>query len=387
MLPSFRFMRGFGKFHDKSWSQRPSMKLGRIPSLSTSTKKSTIHIEDSTEHQKETHAIHKPKEHFVKGCCESEVTNELIQNFHNDIRHSLKCDAIIIGSGLSGLAAAYNLLELANEKEILPRLKITLIERSFCPGGGAWSGSAYLNGLVVRKPAHTLLDTLDVHYADRNDKYVVCKNGVQLTAKLLAEISSHPNLTILNGLEVTEILLRNPNDSFSPVRGVACRFSETNEYASPSAISTFGGNNQSPFFFNCDTVIAACGQQQYSGSNLRNVLRRYASFSNFGFIEPSSMQFGVTDMNMAEDYMVHNTREVSKGLIIAGSEVAYLDGYAKPGPTAGGRLHSGLHAAELALDHIELVRDSKSTIRAGYETAGHFLHDDTLMDCEEQRDH
>jgi cysteine-dependent adenosine diphosphate thiazole synthase len=376
------------KFHSIIGSQRSqSVTLGKILSLSTSTKKSTINNEDFTAVHKETHAIHKPKEHFVGGCSESEVTNELIQNFHNDIRHSLKCDAIIIGSGLSGLAAAYNLLELANEKEILPRLKITLIEKSFSPGGGAWSGSAYLSGLIVRKPAHTLLDTLDVNYVDRNDKYVVCKNGVQLTAKLLSEISRHPNLTILNGLEVTEILTHNTNDSFSPVRGVACRFTETTGNSSPNAISTFGCNNQSPFFFNCDTVIAACGQQQYSGSNLRNNLRRYASYSNFGFVEPSNIQFGVTDINQAEDYMVHNTREISKGLIVAGSEVAYLDGSAMPGPTAGGRLHSGLHAAELALGHIELARDSKSSLRTGLETAGHFLHDDTLMDCEEQRDH
>ncbi len=43
-------------------------------------------------------------------------------------------------------------------------------------------------------------------------------------------------------------------------------------------------------------------------------------------------------------------------------------------------------AAELVLAHIEVARDKKTSQRTGYETAGHFLHDDTLMDCEEQRD-
>ena len=85
-----------------------------------------------------------------------------------------------------------------------------------------------------------------------------------------------------------------------------------------------------------------------------------------------------------EDYMVRSTREVSKGLIVAGSEVCYLDGIARPGPTAGGRLHSGLHAAEIAFANIMLARDKKATRRHGYETAGHFLHDDTIIDCEEK---
>jgi thiamine thiazole synthase len=55
------------------------------------------------------------------------------------------------------------------------------------------------------------------------------------------------------------------------------------------------------------------------------------------------------DMNAAEDAIVKNTREVTKGLIIGGMELSEIDGFNRMGPTFGAMVMSGVKAAEEAL--------------------------------------
>ena len=55
------------------------------------------------------------------------------------------------------------------------------------------------------------------------------------------------------------------------------------------------------------------------------------------------------DMNSAEDAIVKNTREVTKGLIIGGMELSEIDGFNRMGPTFGAMVLSGVKAAEEAL--------------------------------------
>ena len=59
------------------------------------------------------------------------------------------------------------------------------------------------------------------------------------------------------------------------------------------------------------------------------------------------------DMNAAEDAIVKNTREVTKGLIIGGMELSEIDGFNRMGPTFGAMVLSGVKAAEEALNVIE----------------------------------
>lgn len=55
------------------------------------------------------------------------------------------------------------------------------------------------------------------------------------------------------------------------------------------------------------------------------------------------------DMNSAEDAIVKNTREVTKGLIIGGMELSEIDGFNRMGPTFGAMTLSGVKAAEETL--------------------------------------
>jgi thiamine thiazole synthase len=55
------------------------------------------------------------------------------------------------------------------------------------------------------------------------------------------------------------------------------------------------------------------------------------------------------DMNLAEDAIVKNTREVAPGLIIGGMELSEVDGANRMGPTFGAMALSGVKAAEECL--------------------------------------
>ena len=56
------------------------------------------------------------------------------------------------------------------------------------------------------------------------------------------------------------------------------------------------------------------------------------------------------DMNLAEDAIVKGTREVAPGLVIAGMELAEVDGSNRMGPTFGAMALSGVKAAEAVLN-------------------------------------
>ena len=66
-------------------------------------------------------------------------------------------------------------------------LQVALIEQGVAPGGGAWLGGQLFSAMVVRKPAHNLLDELNVPYEDEGD-YVVIKHASLFTSTILSKV-------------------------------------------------------------------------------------------------------------------------------------------------------------------------------------------------------
>lgn len=61
------------------------------------------------------------------------------------------------------------------------------MEQSVAPGGGAWLGGQLFSAMVVRKPAHLMLDELDVPYEDEGN-YVVVRHAALLTSTLMSHV-------------------------------------------------------------------------------------------------------------------------------------------------------------------------------------------------------
>ena len=69
----------------------------------------------------------------------------------------------------------------------IPTVQVALIEQGVAPGGGAWLGGQLFSAMVVRKPAHNLLDELSVPYEDEGD-YVVIKHASLFTSTILSKV-------------------------------------------------------------------------------------------------------------------------------------------------------------------------------------------------------
>lgn len=68
-----------------------------------------------------------------------------------------------------------------------PVWQVAIIEQGVAPGGGAWLGGQLFSAMVVRKPAHNLLDELEVPYEDEGD-FVVVKHASLFTSTLLSKV-------------------------------------------------------------------------------------------------------------------------------------------------------------------------------------------------------
>lgn len=53
--------------------------------------------------------------------------------------------------------------------------------------GGAWVGGQLFSGMVIRKPAHAILNELDIEYDDKAN-YVVVKHAALFTSTILSKV-------------------------------------------------------------------------------------------------------------------------------------------------------------------------------------------------------
>ena len=93
---------------------------------------------------------------------ESTVSRAMTSRYFKDLHDYAECDVIIVGAGSAGLSCAYELTKH-------PEVKVAIIEQGVAPGGGAWLGGQLFSAMIVRKPAHHLLDELKVEYEDEGE--------------------------------------------------------------------------------------------------------------------------------------------------------------------------------------------------------------------------
>ncbi|KAJ3003626.1 triosephosphate isomerase, partial [Thoreauomyces humboldtii] len=213
-----------------------------------------------------------------------------------------------------------------------PHIKVALIEASVAPGGGAWVGGQLFTPMVVRKPAHLLLDDLNIQY-DEKENYVVLKHAGLFTATILAKVLASPNVKLFNATSVEDFIIKG-----SVVTGVVTNW----------ALVTKAHGTQScmdPQVMEAGVVISSCGHDGPFGAT---GVRRLAEL---GMIEKLKGMRAL-DMQAAEDDVVKMTQEIVPGMIVTGMEVAEAYGTARMGPTFGAMLLSGRKAAILALNKL-----------------------------------
>ncbi|ODV61758.1 thiamine thiazole synthase [Ascoidea rubescens DSM 1968] len=261
---------------------------------------------------------------------ESTVSRAMSRRYFQDLDKYAESDVVIVGAGSSGLTAAYALAKAR------PDLKIAIIEAFVAPGGGAWLGGQLFSAMVIRKPAQKFLDDIGIEYDDEGD-YVVVKHAALFSSTLLSKVLEFSNVKLFNAVAVEDLITRK-NDVTGELRvaGVVTNWGALSLADVHSTQSCMDPNT-----INAHVVLSACG---HDGPNGAFSAKRLESFG----LKKLGGMAGL-DMNKAEDAIVNSTREVIKGLVFSGMELAELDACNRMGPTFGAMIVSGVKAAEQIL--------------------------------------
>ncbi len=258
---------------------------------------------------------------------EAEVSREMTQRYLKEMIEFAETDVVVIGAGPAGLIAAYELGKHG--------VKTALIEASVAPGGGSWVSGQLMSAMIVRKPAHTVLDDLEIPYENKQN-YVVVKHAGILPSTLLSHILKMPSVKLFNAVAVEDLITRDGR-----VVGVVTNWSlVTRAHGTQSCMD--------PNIMEAKVVISSCGHDgPYGASGVKRLVQ-------IGMIkEVPGMK--ALDMNASEDAVVQNTQEIVPGMIVCGMEVAEAYGCNRMGPTFGAMLLSGKKAAHLAMQKLGIV--------------------------------
>ena len=144
---------------------------------------------------------------------ESHTSRAMTARYMGDMMDAAVSDIVIIGAGSAGLTCAYT---LAKNR---PDLRITLLEASVAPGGGAWLGGQLMSGMVIRKPAHNLLVELGVPFEDEGS-YVVVKHAALFTSTLMSKLLAMDNVKLFNATCCEDLIIKKDASGAQRVNGV-----------------------------------------------------------------------------------------------------------------------------------------------------------------------
>jgi thiamine thiazole synthase len=263
----------------------------------------------------------------------------MTSRYFKDLHEYAECDVIIVGAGSAGLSCAY---ELSKH----PDVKVAIIEQGVAPGGGAWLGGQLFSAMVVRKPAHELLDELNVAYDDEGD-YVVIKHAALFTSTLLSKVLQAPNIKLFNATAFEDLVIRD-----DPAKGPYVGGAVTNW-----TLVSLNHDTQmcmDPNVLESKVMVSSTGHDGPMGAS---GVKRLAKLG----LVSGTPGMAALDMNSAEDAVVGNTREVVPGMVICGMEVAELDGCPRMGPTFGAMFMSGQKAAHCALASLKRQQSESQT--------------------------
>lgn len=178
--------------------------------------------------------------------------------------------------------------------------------------------------MVMRKPADRFLSELGVPFEDEG-AYVVVKHAALFTSTLLSKVLSFPNVKLFNATTVEDLITRRDPDSDSEgairIAGVVTNWTLV-------AMHHDDQSCMDPSTINAPVVVSTTGHDGPFGAFSAKRLVGMRALERLGGMRG-------LDMNVAEDAIVKNTREVVPGLVCGGMELSEIDGANRMGPTFG----------------------------------------------------
>lgn len=202
--------------------------------------------------------------------------------------------------------------------------------------------------MVVRKPTDEFLSEIGVAYDDVDENYVVVKHAALFTSTIMSKVLAADNVKLFNATAAEDLIIKSSTDGQAQrVAGVVTNW----------ALVTLNHHTQScmdPNVMEAKVVVSSTGHDGPMGaSGVKRLM-------DVGMVADVP-GMGALDMNTAEDAIVAGTEEVVPGMILAGMEVAELNGSPRMGPTFGAMMESGRKAAALAAEAVDKLRSTPST--------------------------
>ncbi len=250
---------------------------------------------------------------------EQVITRAIIERGSKALLEMVESDAVIVGAGPSGLAAARYLAEGG--------VKTLVVERRLSFGGGIGGGGMLMPKIVVQRPAEEILTGAGV----RLDLYA---DGVWVVdvAEAIAKLASaaiDAGARIVLGVTVDDLIIRGGRVSGAVLQWSAVEIAGL--HVDPLAV-------QSRAVLDC------------TGHDAEIIAIAARKNPDLGLSVPGERSM---DAVTAERVTVESTREVSPGLWVAGMAAAAVSRGPRMGPIFGGMLLSGRKAASAILDDLK----------------------------------
>ncbi|MCX6013479.1 MAG: sulfide-dependent adenosine diphosphate thiazole synthase [Chloroflexi bacterium] len=250
---------------------------------------------------------------------EIKISRAITETYIKEFLDSLEADVAIVGSGPSGMTAAYYLAKTG--------IKTVLFEKQLRVGGGMPGGGMMFNSIVIQDEGKRVLDELDVNCRLYEKGYYVA-DSLEATATICSK-AIKAGTKIFNLISVEDVMIRE-NDR---ITGLVLNWTAVG----------LAHLHIDPLVMRSKLVIDATGHDcEVCHIVVRKIGARLRTETG-GILGEKPMW-----AEIGERELVPNTKEVYPGLIVTGMAANAVYGFPRMGAIFGGMLLSGKRAAELA---------------------------------------
>lgn len=250
---------------------------------------------------------------FQPGGREADVTRAVMQAWSRHFEDMIQSDAIVVGSGPSGLVCARDMARRG--------LRVVVVEQANHLGGGFWHGGYLANKAAIRKPADRIVAELGVPVADAGNGITIC-DPPHVTSALIASAYA-AGVRFLNLTVVRDVVWRE-----NRLEGVVVNSAPL--YSMPPNTA-----HVDPIPLESQVVVDATGHD----AAVVNILARRN-------VCPKPPGNGAMWIEESEEEVIRRTGEYLPSLWLCGLAVAAVHGTPRMGPAFGAMLLSGERAAE-----------------------------------------
>jgi thiamine thiazole synthase len=243
---------------------------------------------------------------------ERDITRAIAREFFTHFDQLIESDALVIGSGPSGLVCARDLASAG--------FKVVIVEQMNHLGGGFWNGGYLMTKATIAAPAQTILEELGVPCRQAGpDMYIV--DPPHAVAKLIGA-AYDAGVKVLNFTKVVDLVYRE-----NRLEGVVVNWTPLESLGHDVA-------HVDPIGLESRVVVDATGHDAVAVQLL----------AKRGLHQPVPGN-GAMWVDQSEELVIEKTGEVYPNLFLVGLSVAAVYGSPRMGPAFGAMLLSGRKGA------------------------------------------